>query len=537
MLQLQRQYCLGKTEFDDMLRQERKNRKKGIKRGLDDERIPNTLREYATSQTVPIPGTRHSPHQTIFFADSGRAPDNSLITAEQKRRTGIMKSHSHNPLTQAAIAMRDAFNPSSEDILASKREINLEQGRSPEGPKTDTVISRIPFYDGLKDVVLPEGLGGYNDQERLSRKNSGIDLMKGNTSQKVGGMLGRAASDFVNNGARSLWWLLNAPQAVVDVASEAVTGGVNREGLYGLDYALEDEALRMGWIKPEVDQNGVETGRNVPANSSVNSVQYDYKNPDPQMERIYGNEMAKIRQVGTPVPLRDRPQRKMYSRRRVNNNLSTLLALPGAIGINMGLGLVNPLGGSDGRKAVFASEEDPTQTSNIVAEIGAKYILGRQGDLLPYNEFKKIRPDVTQDEYRAYKAYRYNKKEDWNPLDGDINILNGILKWNKEGINGEEVMFLGKSMDTNTTLMPTLAAIAGTGVGAAFARHGAFNIDGVEEGIERMKTERDAIDNYVNNANPGDGGMKNIEDQKNQKETEDRSEQKESKREKPISSG
>ena len=391
------------------------------------------------------------------------------------------KGYVKNPITQAAVAFRDSFRPSAEDFLGFHRENRLERGESPEGPKSDTVFSRIPLLDAYRDVA-PQGLGGFDDGQRAARAKAGIDLMRGNSAQTSGAFLGRAASDFVNNGARSLWWLLNAPQAVVDVAAEYTAGLGNREGLYGLDYATESQAKQKGWI----DSNGQ------PRDSAVNPVRYDRQVPeknDPQLVRRVKSLMkdGKISE-------------KVYSKRRVGNNLSTLLAFPGAYLINEGLGLTNPFGGEDGRKAVFPDEMDPTKTNNAVAEVAAKYILGRQGDLLPWDEYKKVRPDVTKDEYMAYKGYRYNKKEDWNIFDdGKINILNGVVKANDDGIDGAEVMFLGRSMPIATTIAPTLAAIGGGALGAAVTKHGGLNLDGLEEGIARRETQMSVLGKEINN--------------------------------------
>ena len=48
---------------------------------------------------------------------------------------------------------------------------------------------------------------------------------------------------------------------------------------------------------------------------------------------------------------------------------------------------------------MLPSEEDPSKTNNVLGEVAAKYILGRTGNLLPWDEFKKVRPDVSKDEY------------------------------------------------------------------------------------------------------------------------------------------
>ena len=58
------------------------------------------------------------------------------------------------------------------------------------------------------------------------------------------------------------------------------------------------------------------------------------------------------------------------------------------LAINNGLGLMTPLGGAEGYKANNPSPEDPTKTNNVLAEVAQKYILGKTGGLLPYEEFK-----------------------------------------------------------------------------------------------------------------------------------------------------
>ena len=111
-------------------------------------------------------------------------------------------------------------------------------------------------------------------------------------------------------------------------------------------------------------------------------------------------------------------------------------------------------------------EECHSKTANVIAEIGAKYILGRTGNLLPYEEFKKVRPDVSREEYNAYKAFKYDKELDYDASDGDVSLLPmGVLKATAEGIHGPEVQFLGRSLPVTTTILPTVAAALGTAAG------------------------------------------------------------------------
>ena len=87
--------------------------------------------------------------------------------------------------------------------------------------------------------------------------------------------------------------------------------------------------------------------------------------------------------------------------------------------------------------------------------------MGRTGNLLPYDEFRKVRPDVSEEEYRAYQAFKFDKSTDMDISDGDIGLPGGALKFTTEGIHGPELQFLGRSLPTTTGLVPYLGALAG----------------------------------------------------------------------------
>jgi hypothetical protein len=128
---------------------------------------------------------------------------------------------------------------------------------------------------------------------------------------------------------------------------------------------------------------------------------------------------------------------------------------------------MTPFGGAEGYKAAIPSEEDPSKTENVLGEVALKYFMGRTGNLLPYDEFVKVRPDVSKDEYNRYQAFKYDKREDWNPLDGDTTMLGGAIKTTDEGIHGAELQFLGRSLPVTTGVIPFLAASLGGGLGVA----------------------------------------------------------------------
>ena len=153
---------------------------------------------------------------------------------------------------------------------------------------------------------------------------------------------------------------------------------------------------------------------------------------------------------------------------RPNNTPGDLnsLLIPTGIAVNSGLGLLTPFGGAEGYEAAVPDPEDKTKSSNPVLEVAAKYILGRTGNILPYEEFKKVRPDVSPEEYRAYKAFKYDKAVDLNPLDGDFTLPTGVIKATSEGVHGPEIQFLGRSLPLTTGTIPFGAALAGTYFGA-----------------------------------------------------------------------
>ena len=191
------------------------------------------------------------------------------------------------------------------------------------------------------------------------------------------------------------------------------------------------------------------------------------------------------------------------------------LAIPTGVAINSGLGLLTPFGGYEGYKAAIPSEEDPTKTGNVVGEVGLKYLMGRTGNLLPYSEFSRVRPDVSREEYNQYQAFKYNKDEDYDLSDGDFSFLAGALRGTNEGIHGPELQFLGRSLPLTTAGVPYAAALAGT-VGGAVAGRGrgkaavgglVGGLGGVTVGIaagniiEQERRRRNTVENLAEGGN------------------------------------
>ena len=171
------------------------------------------------------------------------------------------------------------------------------------------------------------------------------------------------------------------------------------------------------------------------------------------------------------MPCGKKVVKKYIVQREYNPGHTAALGIPVGLAINSGIGLMSPFGGQEGYQAAIPSEENASKTDNALAEIASKYILGRTGNLLPWSEFQKVRPDVSKDEYMRYKAFKFDKDGDMNPFDdGQMTLPSGVIKYNNDGIHGAEVQFLGRSLPLHTAIMPAATAIAGTALGARTRR-------------------------------------------------------------------
>ena len=160
-----------------------------------------------------------------------------------------------------------------------------------------------------------------------------------------------------------------------------------------------------------------------------------------------------------------------YREKVVPSGVLAAAAIPTGLAINAGIGLMTPFGGQEGYKAVVPDPEDQNKSANPIVEVGAKYIAGRTGDLLPYDEFVKVRPDVSREEYNKYKAFKYEKPVlDIDLSDGDAGVGGGFLKYTNEGIHGPEIQMLGRSLPVTTGVIPFAGALAGTALGGRYGK-------------------------------------------------------------------
>ena len=320
------------------------------------------------------------------------------------------------------------------------------QGEDDDAPRIQKMAAEHPLVYRIR-----ENLGMADPEGIEARAQLGMQ-MKSTPGGRIGQLGGALAADVIQDRSRGWWWLFNAAQATGNVANEAVLGKVNSD-LYGAQDLNTPYNLTDLKAAGHAHVNG--SGRLVPNvgvyNASGRAKKRNYRS---------GNVMA--------------------------------LGVPAGFAINQGIGLMTPFGGYEGYEAVVPSSEDPSKTDNAVAEIASKYILGRTGNLLDWDEFKKVRPDVSKGEYNAYKAFKYDKAVDMNPFDdGNFSLPAGVARGTTDGIHGAEIQFLGRSLPVNTAIMPFASAVAGAALGVR--RGKAYRKGGAMEGLPDPNSVRNGL--------------------------------------------
>ena len=375
-------------------------------------------------------------------------------------------------LNRVRAGAKDAYGESREDRRLAFRRSREDEQKDPDATRMSTMLGTNRL------VTLGNELAGKGNPELQEvYRQMGMGLSD-DRATRVGQILGHIGSDLTQDTSRSLWWLLNAPQAVGNVITEGAVAAANPK-LYNEIELLYDAADNLVTSK-NVDEAVAKGAMDMKSGRLKKG--YSYQEQD-------DGELA----IG----------KRKYEPGDVES-----LMIPAGLAINASIGLMNPFGGAEGYKAALPSEEDPSKTSNVLGEIASKYILGRTGNLLPWEEFKKVRPDVSKDEYMRYKAFKFDKDMDVNPFDdGQVTLPTGVAKYTNEGIHGPEVQFLGRSLPIATGILPAATAIAGTALGVRGKRPikqgllgglaGAAGGMATGMGIEEERRRRNALENQI----------------------------------------
>lgn len=333
-------------------------------------------------------------------------------------------------------AAREAYGEGREEWAKAFREGRKKEGKTENAPRWTEMMGAYPtgirtgelVDDALVSLGVKE-LSPIEKRARLIREDLGIGAKTG-LGPRLGQVVGTIGADLTQDNTRSIYWLLNAAQATGNVINESVLGS-QRFG----NPSLYDK-VKVGNVK-----TAVKGGK-------------------------YLDNAGKPRKG---VSIGDKG---VIEKRKFEPGHLAALGIPTGIAINTGLGLLTPFGGAEGYKAALPSDEDPTKTANVVGEVGLKYLMGSTGKLLPYSEFKEVRPDVSPEEYKAYQAFKYDKPFfDVNPFDdGQMGVGGGVIKTTNEGIHGPELQFLGRSLPVTTGIVPYVGALVGGAMGVRSKR-------------------------------------------------------------------
>lgn len=228
----------------------------------------------------------------------------------------------------------------------------------------------------VRDSALPIFDRGY--RQAFSDPRVGWD-------GKAGYVTGRVVHDLVNDGSRVPWWVLNHPMAQTAVAAElaADAAGLNP------DYDTYHQLL---------DGRGEEATR-------------------PAIDAAFAADVGfSHRGEGTGIPL------------GLARKIPAVIASSALLASSGNSNFANLAGGGrlSGFESILPTEGDKTVSSNPVAELGARYLFGRTGRLLPWEEFTAERPDVSPTDYGSARAHQF-----------DSGPLLGIVKATSRNINAE----------------------------------------------------------------------------------------------------
>jgi len=201
-------------------------------------------------------------------------------------------------------------------------------------------------------------------------------------AERIGATMGLAVKDLMRDGSRIPYWALNHPLAIYGVASDAAAEAAGLRPDYA---ALEKHAKKN---KTSIDRDVLQA----------------------QWEEHMGFDKKRIPLV-------------------IAGRAAPFIGAAALVQASGNHDLLNPLEGgrSPGFEAVIPQEGDPTKSANVPGEVVARYLFGRTGRLLPWEQFTEERPDVSPQDYGSYRAHQYDK--------GLFNI--GLFKGTSRNIEGE----------------------------------------------------------------------------------------------------
>ena len=207
---------------------------------------------------------------------------------------------------------------------------------------------------------------------------------------------GRLAHDFLGDGSRTTWWVANHPLGATSIAGEIASDAAG----------FRPDRAELEAIRSKLAADDLPASREAALEEWARLKGYSRDGETP------GIPLAAAAAV---LPL------------------AASVAMTGASGTH---DITNLAGGgrTEGYKAIFADETDPSVSTNPAAELGARYFFGRSGRLLDWEDFTQERPEVGPSDYENYRAFQFDKGP------GDL----GLFKATDRNLTGEpEFVMMG----------------------------------------------------------------------------------------------
>ena len=115
----------------------------------------------------------------------------------------------------------DRYGEGREDYRLSYYQGRGREGKDTEGSRISSTLGTNPTFTTTRDI-----LGISKPEHRQARIDAGMGLAEPGP-KRTGQIVGTMANDLTQDHTRSLWWLLNAPQAVGNVTAELALSKAN----------------------------------------------------------------------------------------------------------------------------------------------------------------------------------------------------------------------------------------------------------------------------------------------------------------------
>lgn len=142
-----------------------------------------------------------------------------------------------------------------------------------------------------------------------------------------------------------------------------------------------------------------------------------------------------------------------------------------------------------------SKEEDPTgrQTMSVPLETGMRYLFSQRSQILPYQEFKKERPDILPSTYSAFRKYEYSKAKPGelltiDPKGQSFTTPGGLIRGTARGLADPEIRIKGFPITASGAIGTAAGLAAASTLYKSLPREGAAFHQAAASGLHSPET-------------------------------------------------